>query len=422
MSQKYITVLRICRCKENLARTMESSLEVNAKVDPLHIAKPVRIGIIGGGQLAKMITQVAKRMSIYVIILDPAPNCPTSNIADRQIIADFKDEDAIKQLANNCDILTYEIELGNSDILSELEMNGFAIHPSAETLKNIQDKLLQRQMLKMNNIPVPDFMEVVTREQLVKALKLFGFPAMLKARFDSYDGRGNLLVRSKAQIDEAVKFLMDRKCFLEEYVPFVKEISVMIARNGLGQVVSHPVVENIHRDNILDITIVPARINEGTRKEAKHVAEDSVRMLKGMGIFGVEMFLTKDEKVLINEIAPRPHNSGHYSIEACSISQFEQHIRAILNLPLIEPVLLSPAVMINIIGEDGSDHPYAIEGIKDVLAIPGASLHIYGKATARKGRKLGHITVVDRDVKHAIQKAREARSLIKIKDVSGING
>ena len=141
-----------------------------------------------------------------------------------------------------------------------------------------------------------------------------------------------------------------------------------------------------------------------------------------MGIFGIEMFLTKDDKVLVNEIAPRPHNSGHYSIEACSVSQFEQHIRAILNLPLIEPVLLSPAVMINIIGEDGSDHPYAIEGIKDVLAIPGASLHIYGKTTARKGRKLGHITVVDSDIEHAIQRARKARSLIKIKDMSGING
>jgi 5-(carboxyamino)imidazole ribonucleotide synthase len=391
------------------------------KVDPLHIAKPVRIGIIGGGQLAKMIAQVAKRMSLYVIIIDPTPNCPASTVVDKQIVADFKNEDAIRQLANECDVITYEIELGNSDILGELEINGFAVHPSAETLKNIQDKLLQRQMLKDNNLPVPDFVEVRTQEELMKALEKFGFPAMLKARFDSYDGRGNFLISSKEMIDEAVKFLSTRRCFLEEYVPFVKEISVMVARNGLGQVVSHPVVENIHRDNILDVTIAPARVSEKARKEARDAADATVRVLKGMGIFGIEMFLTKDDRVLINEIAPRPHNSGHYSIEACTVSQFEQHIRAILNLPLIEPVLLSPAVMINILGEDGSDHLYAIEGIKDVLAIPGASLHIYGKTTARKGRKLGHITIVDSDVEQAIQKARKARSLIKIRDMSGIN-
>lgn len=402
---------------------MERSLKVYAdKVDPLHIAKPVRIGIIGGGQLAKMIAQVAKRMSLYVVIIDPEPNCPASTVVDRQIVADFKDEEAIRQLANECDVVTYEIELGNSDILSELEMNGFAINPSAETLKNIQDKLLQRQMLKENNIPVPDFIEVRTKEELAKALEKFGFPAMLKARFNSYDGRGNFVIRSKEQIDEAAKFLNGRRCFLEEYITFVKEISVMIARNGSGEVVSHPVVENIHKNNILDITIAPAKISEKAKKEAQRVADATVRILKGMGIFGIEMFLTKDDEVLINEIAPRPHNSGHYSIEACSVSQFEQHIRAILNLPLIEPALLSPAAMINIIGEDGSDHPYALEGIKDVLSIPGASLHIYGKTTARKGRKLGHITVIDSDIEHAIQKARKARSLIRIKDMSGING
>lgn len=401
---------------------IERSLAYSDRVDPLYITKPVRIGIIGGGQLAKMIAQVAKRMSLYVIILDPTPNCPASTVVDKQIVADFKDENAIRQLASESDVITYEIELGNSDILSELEMEGFAIHPSAETLKNIQDKLLQKQLLKDSNLPVPDFMEIRTREKLEQALEKFGFPALLKARFDSYDGRGNFVIESKGQIDEAVQFMSKKRCFMERYVPFVKEISVMIARNGSGQVVSHPVVENIHRNNILDITIAPARISEKAREEAKHVADNTMHVLKGMGIFGIEMFLTKDDKVLINEIAPRPHNSGHYSIEACSVSQFEQHIRAILNLPLMEPVLLSPAVMINIIGEDGSDHAYAMEGIKDVLAIPGASLHIYGKATARKGRKLGHITVLDSNVESAIQKARKVRSLLTIKGMSDING
>ena len=405
-----------------MIHTMEHSLEaLSDKVDPLYIGNPIRIGIIGGGQLAKMIAQVAKRMSMQVIVIDPTPNCPASTLVDKQIVADFKDELAIKQLVNECDVVTYEIELGNSDILSELEMDGFAIHPSAETFKRIQDKLLQRQMLRENNLPIPNFFEVRNKEELVKALEILGFPAMLKARFESYDGRGNFLIRSKDQVDEALKFITSRRCFLEECISFVKEISVMIARNASGQVISHPVVENVHNDNILDITIAPARISEKARREAKNVSDAVVRILKGVGIFGIEMFLIKDDKVLVNEIAPRPHNSGHYSIEACSVSQFEQHIRAILNLPLIKPVLLCPAVMVNIIGEDGPDHPYALEGIKDVFTIPGASLHIYGKAKTRKGRKLGHITVLDTDIEHAIEKARKAKSLINIRDMSGRN-
>jgi len=406
-----------------LTRVIERSIKIYTdKVDPLYIVKHARIGIIGGGQLAKMIAQVAKRMSMYVIILDPTPNCPASTVIDRQIVADFKDENAIRQLANECDVITYEIELGNSDILIELEMNGFSIHPSAKTLRNIQDKLLQKQILKENNLPIPDFMGVETKEDLLKALEKFGYPAVLKARFDSYDGRGNFVIESKENLDEAIKFLKNKKCLMEEYVPFVKEVSVMIAKNSRGQVVRHPVVENIHKDNILDITIVPARISTKGIKEVKYVADATLSVLNGVGIFGIEMFLGKDDKVLINEIAPRPHNSGHYSIEACSISQFEQHIRAILDFPLIEPILHSPAVMINIIGEDDSNYPYAFEGIKDVLAIPGASLHIYGKKITRKGRKLGHITVLDSNIESAIQKAKKCRSLIRIEDISDING
>lgn len=399
---------------------MERSIELTAeRVDPFFLNNPVRIGIIGGGQLAKMIAQAAKRMSIYVAIIDPTPNCPAAPLVDKHIIADFKDEDAIRQLAGECDVLTYEIELGNSDILNDLEMNGFAVHPSARTLRDIQDKLRQRQLLKENDIAVPQFIEVRDRPQLLQALDSLGFPAMLKARFDSYDGRGNFLIKEKNDVNGAVQFLETRRCFLEEYVPFSKEVSVMIARNDLGQIVSHPVVENIHRNNILDITIAPARISDNARNEAKHVADATVRLLKGRGIFGVEMFLTKDDKILVNEIAPRPHNSGHYSIEACTVSQFDQHVRAVLNMPLVEPRLLSPAAMINILGEHGTDHQYAIDGIRDVLAIRAASLHIYGKATTRKGRKLGHITVLDSDIEQAIEKARKARSLLKIKDVSG---
>jgi len=383
-------------------------------VDPFMIEKPVRIGIIGGGQLAKMIAQEAKRMSFSVIILDPDQNCPASTLVDKHILADFKDEHGIKQLASESDVLTYEIELGNSNILSQLESEGHTVHPSAETLGIIQDKLLQKQTLKNHGIPVPKFKELVSTEDLMVALDEYGYPAVLKSRFDSYDGRGNFVIQSKEQVKEALKFFAGKKCFIEAFVPFVKEVSVMVAKNAMNQFISYPVVENIHRNSILDMTIVPARVSNKVKDEARQIAESVAYTLKGSGIFGVEMFVTRDENVLVNEIAPRPHNSGHYTIEACSISQFEQHIRAILNLPLAKPVLLTPAVMVNIIAEEGTDHSYSIEGIRDVLAIPGVKLHIYGKKFARKGRKLGHITVVDSDLEQAIDKARYIRSLIRI--------
>lgn len=386
------------------------------RVDPFMIDEPIRIGIIGGGQLAKMIAQEAKRMSFNVIILDPTPNCPASTLADKHILADFKDEDGIKQLASESDVVTYEIELGNSNILNQLESEGYTVHPSAETLGLIQDKLVQKQTLKKHGIPVPKFKELTSTEDLILALEDYCYPAVLKARFDSYDGRGNFVIESKEHVKDALKFFARQRCFIEAFVPFVKEVSVMVAKNAMNQVISYPVVENIHRNNILDMTIAPARVSNKVKDEAKQIAESVVRTFKGSGIFGVEMFMTRDESILVNEIAPRPHNSGHYTIEACSISQFEQHIRAILNLPLAKPILLTPAVMVNIIGNDGDDHAYSIEGIRDILAIPGVKLHIYGKKAARKGRKLGHITVVDSDVEQAIDKARYVRSLIRVSE------
>ncbi len=376
----------------------------------LSMNNPIRIGIIGGGQLGKMIAQEAKKMSFSIIILDPARDCPASVLADEQIVAAFDDKDAIIELARRSDILTYEIELANSQALRELEEEGYKVAPSSYTLKIIQDKLLQKQILSEHNLPVPAFEKVNSREELLEALDRLGYPAVLKARRGSYDGRGNFIINNSNDIDEALKFMSDKPSYLEEFVPFSKEVSIMVARNFNDEVTSFPLVENIHRDSILYLTIAPARVDASIKEEATRVAEDTMRVLKGAGIFGIEMFVA--DKIMINEIAPRPHNSGHYSIEACDISQFEMHLRAILNLPLPKPRLLTPATMINLLGN--LDGRYAIEGIDDIFTLDGVTLHIYGKKLAKKGRKLGHITTTATDIGIAIEKAEKARSLLKL--------
>ena len=388
-------------------------------VSNMRIQNPISIGIIGGGQLGKMLAQEAKRMSFRVIVLDPSPDSPASSISDENIIGDFKDENAIKTLANKSDLLTYEIELANSEILEKLESENFIVHPAAQTLRIIQNKFRQKSFLKSKSIAVSDFELIDSEKHLVKICDRFGYPCMLKVCQDSYDGRGNCLITSAKDIHQCYEYLSNRQCFLERFIPFDKEISVMIARNSSGQISSFPVAENIHRNSILDMTIVPARISVTATAKAQELAERTIQAFKGSGIFGIEMFLTRDQNVLINEIAPRPHNSGHYTIEACSVSQFEQHLRAILNFPLPKPELLSPAVMVNILGPDDCNGPYVIKGLKDVLSISGVKLHVYGKKVSKPGRKLGHITVTANSVEKAIARAEIVKNSIKIEDAKG---
>ena len=386
----------------------------SADNDILIMQKPICIGIIGGGQLGKMIAQEAKRMSLRVIILDPSTSCPASTVSDEQIVADFKDENAIRELANKSDVLTYEIELANSTTLKELESKKYPVHPSPETLGIIQNKYKQKCFLKKNKISVPEFDLVKSEDHLKELCIHYGVPSMLKACEDSYDGRGNFVISSKDMIHRAFVYFTGKDCMLEKFIPFEKEISVMVARNTTGQIASFPVAENIHSKSILDTTIVPARISREIEIKAKKTAEKTMQVIKGAGIFGIEMFVTEDENVVVNEIAPRPHNSGHYSIEACSISQFEQHLRAILDMPLLKPELLSAAVMVNILGCENYNGPYAIRGLKKLFSIPGVKLHVYGKQISKPGRKLGHITVTAENVEKAIARAERARKVIKM--------
>lgn len=388
--------------------------------DLLTMDRPICVGIIGGGQLGKMIAHEARRMSLKIIVLDPTEECPASRIADEQIVADFKDESAIMKLAAKCDVLTYEIELANSAALKELEAKRYPVRPAPETLRIIQNKYRQKSFLKDHKIAVPDFALVRSEDHLYDLCKKFGFPAMLKACEDSYDGRGNFLITSKSKIHGAFNYFAGRECMLEKFVPFTKEISIMVARNPRGQIESFPVAENVHKDSILDTTIVPARISRKVELKAKETAERTMRVLHGAGIFGIEMFVTRKGDVLVNEIAPRPHNSGHYTNEACSVSQFEQHLRAVLDLPLSSPELLSPVVMINILGAKDSNGPYAVKGLKKLLGVPGVKLYVYGKKTAKPQRKLGHITATGRTVKEALDRAAKARKAIELVSTEGI--
>jgi 5-(carboxyamino)imidazole ribonucleotide synthase len=375
------------------------------------------LGIVGGGQLGKMMAFEAKRMFMKVIILDPNKDCPASSLADKLIIGDFSDEQKIYDLSKEVDIITFEIELANATALNNLEESGFVVHPSPKTLSIIQNKYRQKKFLRENMITVPEFELVSSKEQLMDYCSNSGFPVLLKACEDSYDGRGNYLIRSEIEIGKALAYFSGRQIMVEKFVNFKKEISIMVARNSSGTISYFPIAENIHEDHILKTSIIPARISKETEGKAIDLAIMTMKSLKGSGIFGIEMFVDEDDNVLINEIAPRPHNSGHYSIEACSISQFEQHIRAILNYPLLQPILLSNAVMINILGPNNYTGPYEITGIDELFGIPGVKIHVYGKLETKPRRKLGHVTIVSNNSDPILTKSN-IEDLLKVQEPS----
>src|SRR3989344_5089543 len=374
---------------------------------------PLRIGIVGGGQLGKMLTIAAKKIGFYVTIIDPTPNSPAGQVADFQIVAGYKDEKAIKKLADISDVITFEIELATDKVLNGLISKEKIVHPSPQTLGVIRDKLRQKEFLKQHSLPTAKFMEVFSIEDIIHAGKLFGYPMILKARTDAYDGRGNTLIKTDKDIQRGLEKLKGRILYIEQYVPFVKELAVMVARNPKGEIAAFPVVETIHKDNICDTVIAPAQISKKVKRDAQRLAEKVMKYLNGAGVFGIEMFLKKDNSVIINEIAPRVHNSGHYTIEACFTSQFEQHIPAISDLPLGNTdMLVKTAVMKNILAtKNGEGFP---KGIERALAIPGISFHVYGKKEARSARKMGHLTVTGSKIKECLDKANKARKFLEI--------
>ena len=353
------------------------------------------LGIIGGGQLGMMITEAAKKMNEQIdkiIVLDPTENCPAAQVGAEQIVADFKDESAIRKLAEKSDIITYEIESGNSDVLKSLE-NKTEINPSPETLRIIQDKFLQKTFLKENGLPVPDFIKIESIDELKQGLDGFGYPALLKARRDAYDGRGNYKIDSPKDVQNAYDYFSGKPMMLEKFVSFRMEVSVIAARNTHGEIANYPLVENIHEDNILRTTIAPARVSREIAQKAETIAKKTMTVLKGAGVFGIEMFVTHDNQIMINEIAPRVHNSGHHTLQSSKTSQFEQHLRAILGLNLGNTDLVHPTIMYNILGAKSFEGEYNELQIKE----NDVFLKMYGKKISKPLRKLGHFNLVGKN-------------------------
>jgi len=373
-----------------------------------------RLGIIGGGQLGMMITEAAKNLSEYIseiIVLDPTENCPAAQAGAKQIVGDFKDELAILKLAEQSDIITYEIESGNTDVLSKLKAK---IEPSPSTLGIIQDKFSQKTFLSENELPVSQFYEITSLGDLHEKIKELGLPVLLKSRRDAYDGRGNFKITSSDEIEKAYHHFDGKSLMVEKFVNFKMEVSVIAARNTKGDIATYPLVENIHENNILKMTIAPARISDDVISNAGDIAKKTMEVLKGAGVFGIEMFIDQDDKIIINEIAPRVHNSGHHTLQSCKTSQFEQHLRAILGLELGNTDLIHKTVMCNILGPDGFEGKYkSVELEKDSVY-----LKMYGKDISKPQRKIGHFNVVDltdsQDTSELLKTASEIKNLILI--------
>ena len=350
-----------------------------------------RLGIIGGGQLGMMITEAAQNLNdeiSEITVLDPTENCPAAQAGAKQIIGDFKDKDAIVKLAEQSDIITYEIESGNTDVLSKLKA---VIEPSPSTLSIIQDKLSQKKFLSKNGLPVSQFYEIVSLDDLHEKINELSLPVLLKARRDAYDGRGNFKITSPDEVEKAYRHFDGKSLMVEKFVNFKMEVSVIAIRNTKGEIATYPMVENIHEDNILKITIAPARVSDDVIRNAGEIAKKIMQVLNGAGVFGIEMFIDQNNKILINEIAPRVHNSGHHTLQSCKTSQFEQHLRAILGLDLGSTDLVHKTVMYNILGPDGFEGKYKpVQLEKD-----GVYLKMYGKNVSKPQRKLGHFNVVD---------------------------
>ncbi|MEK9176435.1 MAG: 5-(carboxyamino)imidazole ribonucleotide synthase [Patescibacteria group bacterium] len=374
---------------------------------------PATIGIVGGGQLGKMLTLAAKKMGFTVIVTDPTPESPAGQVADRQIVGGYKDVKATRELSRLADIITIEAEFVNDAVLQKIAKKGIPVHPSPKTIRIIKDKLKQKEFLKKHKIPTAEFVRIDKQGDIEKAIEKFGLPVMLKAREDAYDGKGNYLINKESDIKKGLEKLKDRNLYLEKFVPFIKELAIIVARTPYAEMAAYPVVETRHIDNVCDTVIAPAKISKKAQKNATAIAKKTMKQLKGAGVFGIEMFLVKGDKVLINEIAPRVHNSGHYTIEACVTSQFEQHIRAITGLPLgSTEMIVKAAVMKNILGSvQGSGYP---KGLDKALKIPGVSYHLYNKKETRVARKMGHLTVVGDSIEECKQKVYKARGLLKI--------
>ena len=368
------------------------------------------LGVVGGGQLGRMLAEAAAPLGVAVVVLDPTPDCPAAPVARDQVVGGFDDPDAFETLAARVDTLTFEIELADSDLLDRVaDEYGLSVNPAPETLGMIEDKLVQKQELESAGVPIPPFRQVDDADDLRDAVAEFG-EVMLKARTGGYDGRGNVPVSDPDDADDAMA-AVGGPAMAEAFVDFAREISV-IAVQGDGEIRTFPAGENVHEAEILRETVLPARTTDERLERADAVARDVLDTLSGRGVFGIELFETRTGEIQVNEIAPRPHNSGHWTIEGARTSQFEQHVRAVLGWPLGSTRLRCPTVMTNVLGTVEETRPARLGNVATVLEDPDASLHWYGKDDVRPLRKMGHVTVTgdgDHDPDGLLSHARELR-------------
>ncbi|WP_067619821.1 5-(carboxyamino)imidazole ribonucleotide synthase [Alicyclobacillus acidiphilus] len=376
------------------------------------VLPPATIGILGGGQLGRMIAIDGRKMGYRFEVLDPTPDCPTAQVADGQVQAEYRDLAAAKQLAERCDIVTYEFENVDADVAAVLEQST-AVPQGSSLLATTQHRVREKTALHQAGLPVTPFVPIYALADLDSAYRQFSGEMVVKTSRGGYDGKGQWMVRSAAQFNEGVAAWSDillanaaastrgdagdAALIAEQYIPFIGECSVVVARNRRGEVAAFPASENVHVHHILHLSIVPARFDASVMREAERLARQVAEALDVIGLVAVEFFVTAGGELFINELAPRPHNSGHYTMDACATSQFEQHLRAICNLPLGDVSLLTPAVMVNVLGQH-------VEGVFDAMAdFPSnVKVHWYGKAEAKRDRKMGHLTILTEDVEKAI--------------------
>jgi 5-(carboxyamino)imidazole ribonucleotide synthase len=368
-----------------------------------------KLGILGGGQLGRMLIQSGIDFNIPFAVLDPDAHAPCSTLAEF-CTGKLTDFDTVMQFGHSCDIITIEIENVNTAALKELVRAGKKVFPQPEVIELIQDKRVQKKFYRDHHIPTADFILTANAAE-VRANSHF-IPAVNKLGKEGYDGRGVQILRTKDDLSKA----FDAPGLLEKLIDFEKEISVIVARNESGEIKTFPVVEMVFHpvQNLVEYLFAPAQLPAGIEKRAEEIASAIIRQLNMVGLLAVEMFVTKDGKVLVNEVAPRPHNSGHQTIEANVTSQYEQHLRAILNLPLGDTRLIMPSAMVNVLGEPGFNGMALYEGFEEVMQLSGVHVHLYGKKFTKPFRKMGHVTIIDHDLDSLKKKANFVKNTLKV--------
>ena len=375
----------------------------------------LKLGIIGGGQLGKMLLQTSSKYSLHSKILDPNDNSPCKNLCDEFFLGDLMDYNAIYDFGKKCDLVTYEIEHVNVDALEKLESEGITVYPKPSALRTIQDKSQQKKFFIDNGIPTAKYLYFKSKSEFLKFSRNnhVEFPCVWKKTTLGYDGYGVKKLNSFSEINK----LTDCEFIIEEHIPFKKELATTVVRNDSGEIEIFPLVEMMfnHKTNQVEYVLCPAQVEDEIFENAKQIALNVTKAFKNIGLLAVEMFLTLDNKIIVNEVAPRPHNSAHYSIEACISSQFDQHLRSILNLPLGCSKSNSFAVMVNLVGELDHEGPVLYNGIEKAMQNNNACIHLYGKSITKPNRKMGHVTVLDTDLKNGLDIAKSIKKTIIIK-------